>query len=79
MQNEKHDLAHELPEFKDKIHDLKISDNHFARLFDEYHALTKEIHHLEAANIPTSDTHIEELRKMRLLKKDELYTILTAA
>lgn len=79
MHDEKHDLVHELPEFKDKIHELKTSNNHFARLFDEYHVLTKEIHHLEAANVPTSDAHIEDLKKKRLFKKDELYNVLRAA
>ena len=30
----KHDLIHEFPEFKDKIHQLKTSNAHFAKLFD---------------------------------------------
>ena len=78
MHDEKHDLVHELPEFKDKIHELKTSNNHFARLFDEYHVLTKEVHRLEAANVPISDEHFEELKKKRLTKKDELYKMLQA-
>ena len=44
---EKHDLHHEFPQFEQKIHDLKISDNHFKRLFDEYHELNKEIYRIE--------------------------------
>ena len=34
MIGEKHDLAHELPEFKEKIHELKLSNRHFQKLFD---------------------------------------------
>jgi len=29
----KHDLVHEFPQFRDKIHQLKMSNAHFAKLF----------------------------------------------
>jgi uncharacterized protein YdcH (DUF465 family) len=29
---EKHGLVHELPEYKDRIHELKTSNRHFANL-----------------------------------------------
>lgn len=32
---EKHDLHHEFEKHDQRIHDLKISDNHFRKLFDE--------------------------------------------
>ncbi len=38
MQVEHHQLAVDFPEFKEQIHDLKSSDAHFAKLFDEYEA-----------------------------------------
>ena len=31
-----HDIAHEFPEHLEKIHSLKTTDAHFAKLFDEY-------------------------------------------
>ena len=34
MLNEKHDLIHELPEHRETIHNLKMTDDHFARLFE---------------------------------------------
>ena len=34
---EQHDLNHEFPEYREQIHVLKMSNGHFARLFDEYH------------------------------------------
>ncbi len=37
MTIEKHDLHHELPEFEQEIHQLKINNAHFVRLFKEYH------------------------------------------
>ncbi len=36
-----HDLASELPEFREKIHQLKLDDSHFSKLFDEYHQVNK--------------------------------------
>lgn len=73
---EKHDLLHEFPEHKEKIHDLKISDHHFRNLFDKYHEVDKEIHHYESGAEATTDEHLTELRLKRLHLKDEIYTYL---
>lgn len=71
-----HDLAHELPEFREKIHQLKLEDNHFSKLFDEYHKVNSDVLRLEAENIPVTDEAFESLKKQRLNLKDKLYTIL---
>ena len=42
----KHDLHHEFPEFNDEIHYLKMNDNHFSRLFTEYHEVDHEVHRI---------------------------------
>ena len=76
MTVEHHDLHHEFPEFKDAIHQLKTSTNHFARLFDEYPLATAEVEKLEGSGIPVGDTAFEALKKSRLKLKDELYSIL---
>lgn len=76
---EKHDLLHEFPQYTELIHNLKVSDNHFRKLFDEYHETDHHIHRIEQGNEPTSDQHLTDLRKQRLQLKDELYKILTAA
>lgn len=73
---EKHDLIHELPEMRDQIHELKTSDAHFARLFDEYHEVDHEIHRIETGVENTSDDYLEERKKVRLNLKDELYKML---
>jgi uncharacterized protein len=73
-----HDLAHELPEFKERIHQLKLEDNHFSKLFDEYHKINNDVLRLEAENIPVTDEAFESLKKQRLNLKDKLYNMLAA-
>lgn len=76
---EKHDLHHEFPEYDQQIHDLKVSDNHFRRLFDEYHEINNEVHRIETGAEATSDETLNQLRLKRVHLKDELYSILTQA
>ena len=76
MPLEKHDLLHEFPEHREAIHDLKVSNNHFARLFDEYHDIDHEVHRIETGAENTSDEYLEERKKDRLRHKDELYKII---
>ena len=79
MSVEHHDLIHEFPDLKDRIHDLKMADDHFRRLFDEYHTLTRNIEKMEDEVTPVA-THVEEeAKKRRVHLKDELYRMLTAA
>lgn len=79
MLTEKHDLVHELPEHRDAIHSLKMTDQHFARLFDEYHEVDHEVHRIETGVENTSDEYLEERKKLRLFLKDELYRIIKEA
>ncbi len=76
MLTEKHDLIHEFPEHRERIHDLKVGNNHFARLFEEYHDLDHEIHRIETGVENTSDDYLEERKKRRLYLKDELYRMI---
>ena len=76
MFGEKHDLVHELPEFKERIHELKLSDARFAKLYDEYHDLDNQVRHIEEGIENTDDFYLEELKKKRLQHKDELYAML---
>jgi len=78
MPIEKHDLVHELPEYRERIHELKMSDQHFARLFEEYHEVDHEIHRIEEGVEPTSDDYLEERKKLRLSLKDQLLAMLKA-
>ncbi|MCB1681067.1 MAG: YdcH family protein [Rhodospirillales bacterium] len=72
MLSESHDLVHELPEHKDTIHALKTNNNHFARLFDQFDTLNKEILRIEKGVEAASDERLETMKKERLALKDEM-------
>lgn len=71
-----HELADELPEYRDRIHELKISSTHFAQLFDGYHDVNREIHRAESSGLNITDEHHEELKRKRLRLKDELFAMI---
>lgn len=76
MQIEHHDLHHEFPEYSERIHQLKTSDAHFARLFAEYDRLDHQIRHIEMDGSLISDGEMEVLKMDRVLLKDKLYVYL---
>jgi len=76
---ENHSLLSEFPEHKKAIHSLKTSNHHFARMFDEYHAVDKEIHRIEEGIENTSDAYLENLKKRRLHLKDEMFSMIKTA
>ena len=73
MLGEKHDLIHELPEHKERIHELKMSDKRFSKLFDKYHDIDTQVRNIEEGIETPSDDFTEELKKERLQLKDELF------
>ncbi|MGB9578497.1 MAG: YdcH family protein [Halothiobacillaceae bacterium] len=73
-----HDLVHEFPEYKERIHQLKMGNAHFAKLFEEYNDLTNRIEVLENNGVPVADESLEDLKRQRLRLKDKLYAMLTA-
>ncbi len=73
---EKHDLIHELPEHKERIHQLKLENQHFAKLFEEYHDMDHEVRRIEMDIEVRSDEYLEDKKKQRLLLKDQLYAII---
>lgn len=79
MELEHHDLAHELPEFKDQIRILKTGNAHFAKLFDEYHQADREVRRIEKNVQLATNEEAEVVKKLRLTLKDQLYTMLKAA
>lgn len=76
MLGEKHDLVHELPEHKERIHELKMSDKHFQRLFDKYHDIDNQVRRIEEGVENTSDDYLETLKKERLNLKDQLFSMI---
>lgn len=78
MHIEQHSLVQELPEHKDRIHELKMSNAHFARLFDKYHEVDHEIVRIEDGVEVSDDNYLEQRKKERLALKDELFAMLNA-
>ncbi|ETI62352.1 YdcH family protein [Marinomonas profundimaris] len=72
MPIEDHSLINEFPEFKDDIHQLKMDDAHFKKLYEEYNHLTKEVEKREQEIIPTTTAEEEKLKKQRLQLKDTI-------
>jgi uncharacterized protein YdcH (DUF465 family) len=76
MQSEHHDLIHEFPEYREEIHKLKMTNEHFKKLFDDYHKLDREVYRVEYNIEPKSDKDMEDLKKKRLALKDEIFKML---
>ena len=79
MTIEHHALINEFPQYKDLIHDLKMGNTHFAKLFDEYHHVDKEVVRIEQGIEARTDEYLEDQKKKRLQLKDQLYRLLQAA
>jgi uncharacterized protein YdcH (DUF465 family) len=77
MTIEKHDLVHEFPELRDRIHELKTTNAHFARLFEEYHDADREVRRMEEEIETPSDEVVEQAKMKRVHLKDQLYAMLT--
>ena len=67
------------PEFRELITQLKTTDRHFVRLFDQHNELDQKIKNMEASISPGTHDEIETLKKEKLQIKDQLYTILKKA
>ncbi len=78
MSHTPHELHEEFPEHADRIHALKTGDAHFGKLFDEYHEVNRAVHRAETDVEPTDDVNLENMRKQRMVLKDEIYALLSA-
>jgi uncharacterized protein YdcH (DUF465 family) len=78
MSHVPHELSEDFPEHREKIHNLKETNAHFAKLADEYHALNREIHRMETRVQPTAEEFEKEWRRKRVALKDEIAAILRA-
>lgn len=72
----RHDLHHEFPQHSERIHELKLTNNHFRTLFDRYEDLNHRIHGIESTEI-YEDSELNLMRKQRLHLKDDLLKIIT--
>ncbi|SFC48946.1 hypothetical protein SAMN05216344_11940 [Polaromonas sp. OV174] len=74
-----HDLAHEFPQYLQKMRDLTASDARFASLFARYDVDNQTIATYEQGVGTISDEALEEMKKKRLKTKDEIYQMLKAS
>ena len=71
-----HDLIHELPEYKERIQQLRADNPQFGRLHDQYNELDQQILKMEEGYETPSDEYLEELKKKRLNLKDQLVSMI---
>ncbi|MBZ6076415.1 YdcH family protein [Microvirga puerhi] len=69
-------LADDFPGKAERIHQLKTSNNHFARLYDEYEELSRTIQRVESRVEPTTEDVEEEMKRRRVRLKDEIAAML---
>lgn len=79
MSHTPHELNEEFPSDAEKLSKLKASDAHFANMADAYHDINREIHRAETDIEPTDDLHMAEMRKKRMLLKDQIAAALREA
>lgn len=73
---EKHDLLHEFPEHQEKIHQLKVENKHFRKMFDDYHELDHQLIRIKTGIEVATDEALKELKAHSLHLKDELYKMI---
>jgi uncharacterized protein YdcH (DUF465 family) len=76
MSVEHHPLISEFPEYRERIHMLKVEDAHFRKLFEAYGEVDKTVYRMDENIEPASDETMETLKRRRLQLKDELLALL---
>lgn len=79
MTHTPHELIHDFPEYVETIHKLKAENENFAKLYERYTVVNRDIHRAETDIEPVSDDYMEALREQRVALKDELYRMLKAS
>ena len=65
-----------LHEYRDEIHELKMQNAHFAKIFEKHNELDQKVEDAEAGRIPMTDVELETLKKEKLRLKDEAYKMI---
>ena len=68
-----HPILREFPEHRETIRRLKGCDDHFRKMFDEYHRLDDAVYRIEEEIEFASDQETEEMKKRRAWLKDQIY------
>lgn len=67
------------PEYRDLISQLKTTDHHFNRLFEQHNAADQKVKNMESRIEAGTHEDIETLKKEKLLLKDQIYALLKRA
>lgn len=67
------------PEYREQIAQLRATDRHFNRLFDEHNKLDHEVKQLEDKRSPAYEAELDTLKKQKLRLKEEIYDLLRKA
>ena len=78
MHVDHHDLYSEFPDMRDAIDAMKSAHGYFAALFARYNRLTGKVENLEEHDMPVADFTLEDMKKVRVKLKDEIYQLLVA-
>jgi len=65
-----------LREYKEEIHELKLNNTHFAKVFENHNEIDKKVEDAEANRLILTDVELETLKKEKLLLKDEAYKMI---
>ncbi|HQR88237.1 MAG: hypothetical protein B7Z44_04390 [Caulobacter sp. 12-67-6] len=76
MSNTPHELHEEFPEDAARIHALKTSDAHFAKLLEGYNEVNRAVHRMETNIEAVADAVLEDFKKQRLELKDKIASAL---
>ncbi len=60
-----------LTEYRDEIHDLKMQNAHFAKIFERHNELDQKTTDADEGRLHLNDVEIETMKKEKLLLKDE--------
>ncbi|WP_112874748.1 YdcH family protein [Paracoccus endophyticus] len=74
-----HAIHEEFPDAADRIHALKLSNGHFARLLDDYDSVNDRVAGAESRQTPMSAEAETDLRKERARLKDEIARMLAGS
>ncbi|RCW80230.1 YdcH family protein [Paracoccus lutimaris] len=67
-----HAIHEEFPNDGERIHALKVSNAHFARLLEEYDQVNDQVFGAESRHTPMSEEAEAALRRKRSSLKDEI-------
>lgn len=72
-----HQLLEEFPEHAQRIEKLRLSDAKFEKKLADYSDVNMKVFRAESEVRPTDDFHLENMKKLRLVLKDELFAMLS--